>query len=72
MTNGQFRDTGNNGHMLQNEKKTKIKPPHTTKKEKIRNMDPKNMTYFVIYINNTMIYFNSHMRIDEQITNIIT
>jgi hypothetical protein len=35
-------------------------------------MDPKNMTYFVIYINNTMIYFNSHMRIDEQITNIIT
>ena len=53
-------------------KKTKKKTPHTTKKEKIRNMGPKNMTYFVIYINNTMIYFNSHMRIDEQITNIIT
>ena len=72
MTNGQFRDTGNNGHMLQNEKKNDKKNPHTTKKEKIRNMGPKNMTYFIININNTMIYFNSHMRIDEQITNIIT
>jgi len=34
-----------------------------------------NMTSFTGYINNTMIklviYFNSHMHIDEQITNII-
>ena len=34
-----------------------------------------NMMSFIDYINNTMIkltiYFNSHVRIDEQITNII-
>ena len=34
-----------------------------------------NMTSFIGYLNDTMIkltiYFNSHMRIDEQITNII-
>jgi hypothetical protein len=34
MTNGQFRDTGNNGHMLQNEKKNENKTPTHNKERK--------------------------------------